>query len=67
MTLASIHERAETSLRYGDDEEASQGTIKAWILPPGDKVCVFGRWNDGTLTPSKDRPRGLTAYGFASF
>lgn len=62
IILSGIRDRVETSLHYGKEEEASQGTTKTWILRPGDRVCIFGRWNDGALTSSKNRPRGLPVY-----
>ena len=62
IILSGIGDRAQTCLHYGKEEEASQGTIRSWMLRPGDQVCIFGRWNDGALTSSKDRPRGLPVY-----
>ncbi len=62
LALAGIADSAETSLRYGVAEEASAGTTKSWVLRPGDQVCVFGLWKDGTLVRSRNRPRGLPVY-----
>lgn len=62
IILSGIGDRAQTCLHYGKEGEASQGTIRSWMLRPGDQVCIFGRWNDGALTSSKDRPRGLPVY-----
>ena len=35
---------------------------REWVLPPGERICVFGRWDGKALTPSPLRPRGLPVY-----
>lgn len=63
IILAGIHDRVEMSLHYGiDDETVTRREIKSWMLRDGEDVCVFGYWNDGTLTTAKNRPRGLPIY-----
>lgn len=62
ITLSGVRNRIKTSLRYRDEEEASEREIKSWILNAGDRICIFGIWRDGALHPSKQRPRGLPVH-----
>ena len=62
LVLSKIRGSAETSLKYGTAPEAGRGSIKSWVLRPGDDVCVFGTWRDGELHPHRSRPRGLPVY-----
>jgi hypothetical protein len=62
ITLSGVRDRVRTSLRYRDEEDASDREIKSRILNAGDQICVFGIWRDGELHPSKKRPRGLPVH-----
>ena len=62
MVLKGVMDRVETSLSYGDEPQSSRGETRAWLLRPGDQVCVFGGWKDGALQPAGNRPRGLPVY-----
>lgn len=62
LTLASTRDRIDTHIRYGEEQEASAGEVKSWVLRPNAPVCVFGIWNHGELLPSSSRPDGLPVY-----
>lgn len=51
--------RAGGCARSSDETNSTE--IKGWVLPPGERVRVFGRWRDGVLVPSPSRSRGLPA------
>ena len=62
IVLSGMQDRIETSLRYREEEDASEREIKSWPLNAGDEVCIFGVWRNGALHPSRQRPRGLPVH-----
>jgi hypothetical protein len=57
-----VSERFDVDWTYGDVEGTERGETKEWVLPPGEEVVVFGRWDGEALVPSVLRPRGLPVY-----
>lgn len=62
LFLASIVDRFEGYIRYGEGPEGVAGKCQSWLLRPMDEVCVFGRWQNDGLWPGPNRPRGLPVY-----
>jgi len=62
IMLTHTRDRIDVDVKYREDELASRGTCKSWVLRAGDQVCVFGKWNDGELVPAIGRVRGLPVY-----
>lgn len=62
IMLTHARDRIDADIKYREEELASRGTCKSWVLRAGDPVCVFGKWNDGELLPAPGRVRGLPVY-----
>lgn len=62
--LARAGDRLHVDWTYAREEgRPGLPERKERILPPGARVCVLGRWQDGALVPSPYRARGLPVYG----
>jgi hypothetical protein len=47
---------------YGGLASPGDAIRRSRVLRPGDEVCVLGRWRNGELWPSLNRPNGLPVY-----
>lgn len=59
---AMVTDRLDVDWQYRPVEDLHSLLIREWVLPPGEQVCVFGRWDGRALVPSPLRPRGLPVY-----
>ena len=60
--LAPVQNRLSVMWKYDDFRDPLNMKREERLLRPGDEVCVLGRWRDGKLMPSAQRPRGLPVY-----
>ncbi len=60
--LGQTQDQIDVAIQYRFKELSPKWEVKSWTLKPGDDICVFGKWNNGELVPSPNRPRGLPLY-----
>jgi len=59
---AQVSDRFHVDWQYPSRGKRHSIACREWVLSPGERVCIFGRWDGEALVPALLRPRGLPVH-----